>query len=187
MDGYTEAEVSLLKERAITEVTPGQWMHTVKQANGSILLTPVDPRQELLTIKREAQGDEIMGAVGEHMIQQLSVHTQAIIKKVALNPNVFQCWQFVSSARDQDTGDPFIPPTWDLGDFINHCVLWTTENEYGVVPTVLFNRPSRYTRFREMRNRRASEYNDYRGDQVSLINLDLPRVRESPTLSPKRK
>ena len=75
----------------------------------------------------------------------------------------------------------------DLGDFINHCVLWTTENEYGVVPTVLFNRPSRYTRFREMRNRRAREYNDYRGDQVSLINLDLPRVRESPTLSPKRK
>jgi len=51
---FSDAELSLLTERAITEITPGQWMHTVKQADGRIILTPVDPRQELLTIKREA-------------------------------------------------------------------------------------------------------------------------------------
>ena len=37
-------------------------MHTADQADGRIVLTPVDPRQELLDIKREAQGERIMGA-----------------------------------------------------------------------------------------------------------------------------
>jgi len=59
---FSDAEVSLLKERSITEITPGQWMHTQEQADGRIILTPVDPRQELLSLKRTAQGDRIMGA-----------------------------------------------------------------------------------------------------------------------------
>ena len=95
---FSDAELSLLKDRAVTEIMPGQWMHTQKQADGRIVLTPVDPRQELLTIKREAKGDQIMGAVGEHMIQQLSVHTQAIMKKVAFNPNA-RALQRPSDAR----------------------------------------------------------------------------------------
>ena len=75
------------------------------------MLTPVDPQQELLRLQRTAKGDELMGAVGENMVNQMTVHTQAILKKVAFNPNVFQCWQFVSNAVDEDMGDPFIPPS----------------------------------------------------------------------------
>ena len=37
-------------------------MRTAEQADGRIVLTPVDPRQKLLYIKREAQGERIMGA-----------------------------------------------------------------------------------------------------------------------------
>jgi hypothetical protein len=73
-------------------------------------------------IQQEAHGERIMGSIGDQMIQGLSVHTQAIMKKVALNPSVFQCWYFVSSAIDHDTGDPFVPPTWEFGDFVSHCV-----------------------------------------------------------------
>ena len=62
------------------------------------MLSPVDPQQELVRLQRSAKGEEIMGAVGENMVNQLTVHTQAIMKKVAFNPNVFQCWQFASNA-----------------------------------------------------------------------------------------
>jgi hypothetical protein len=118
-----------------------------------------------------------MDSVGEHIISQLSVHTQAIMKKVAFNPNSFQCWQFVSNAVDQDTGDPFIPPGWDFGDFVSHCISWTTEHEYGIVPTVLYNRPSRYTQLRELRRSRSEGYAEYPQEHVPLSNLELPRDR----------
>ena len=36
---FSEAELSLLNERGITEITPGQWMRTVEQADGRIVLT----------------------------------------------------------------------------------------------------------------------------------------------------
>jgi hypothetical protein len=45
--GMTEQEVALLKSRAITQVTPGHWMHTRKQADGTIVLTPVRAQQVL--------------------------------------------------------------------------------------------------------------------------------------------
>ena len=118
-----------------------------------------------------------MGAVGEHMIQQLSVHTQAIMKKVAFNPNAFQCWQFVSNAVDPDTGDPFVPPSWDFGDFVSHCISWTAEHEYGIVPTVLYNRPSRYTQLRELRRQRDEGYDNYPREHAPISNLELPRDR----------
>ena len=143
------------------------------------MLTPVDPRREILRIRRAADGDEIMGAVGENMVRQLTVHTQAIMKKVAFNPNVFQCWQFVSNAVDEDTGTPFIPPTWDLGDYVSHCVAWCTEHEYGIVPTVLYNRPSRYTQLRELRWGMEPQ-NYVPQEAMSVSNLNLPRSPPSP-------
>jgi len=35
---FSDAELSLLKDRAVTEIMPGQWMHTQEQANGRIVL-----------------------------------------------------------------------------------------------------------------------------------------------------
>ena len=34
---FSDVEISLLKERRITEVTPGHWMHTQEQADGRII------------------------------------------------------------------------------------------------------------------------------------------------------
>ncbi len=36
---FSDAELSLLKERGITEIMPGNWMHTQEQAYGRIILT----------------------------------------------------------------------------------------------------------------------------------------------------
>ena len=36
---FSDAELSLLQERGITEITPGRWMQTVEQASGRIMLT----------------------------------------------------------------------------------------------------------------------------------------------------
>ena len=60
---FSDAEISLLKDRGIAEVTPGRWMHTAEQADGRIMLPPVNARQELLNIRREAQGERIWARV----------------------------------------------------------------------------------------------------------------------------
>jgi hypothetical protein len=60
--GLTEQQVALLKSRAITQITPGQWMHTRKQSDGKIVLTPVDPRMELQMIEGQTRGDAIARA-----------------------------------------------------------------------------------------------------------------------------
>ena len=36
---FTDAELSLLKDWGITEVTPGRWMRTAEQTDGRIMLT----------------------------------------------------------------------------------------------------------------------------------------------------
>jgi hypothetical protein len=61
--GLTEQQVALLNSRAITEITPGQWMHTREQADGRIVLTPVDPRMELQMIEGQTRGDAIVVAL----------------------------------------------------------------------------------------------------------------------------
>jgi hypothetical protein len=71
--GFSDEELSLLEEQGITEITPGQWMRTEQQSEGRFMLIPVDPQQELLRLRRTAKGDEIMGAVGENMVNQLTV------------------------------------------------------------------------------------------------------------------
>ena len=34
---FSEAELSLLNDRGVTEITPGRWMHTEEQASGRII------------------------------------------------------------------------------------------------------------------------------------------------------
>jgi hypothetical protein len=60
--GLTEQEIALLNARAITQITPGQWMHTQEGAGGTIVLTPVDPRMELQMIEGQTRGDAIARA-----------------------------------------------------------------------------------------------------------------------------
>ena len=38
---FSDAELSLLKDRAVTEIMPGQWMHTQEQADGRIIAREV--------------------------------------------------------------------------------------------------------------------------------------------------
>jgi hypothetical protein len=178
--GFTDAEIQILNDNSIIEISPGRWMRMEEQSNGSIVLTSVDPRKELTKVRREFEGDKLMDSVGDNLIKQLSVSTKAIFRKVAFNPSVFQCWTFIANAFDEETGDPYIPADWDFGDFVSNCVLWTSENLYGVVPTILFNRPSRYTKLKELRQRSKNKYYSYEGEKsIPLSSLDLPRRNQS--------
>ena len=62
--GVTEQELTLLKAHQITQITPGQWMHTTQQGDGRIILTPADPQAELQIIRNEARGDAIIDSIG---------------------------------------------------------------------------------------------------------------------------
>jgi hypothetical protein len=81
-----------------------------------------------------------MNKVQESMMSQLEITTQSIIKKVALNPNVFWLFSYVTSVLDPDEQIPLF--TGDLDDFVSFCVRFAGEAYYGVVPTFVTNRPS---------------------------------------------
>jgi len=79
----------------------GRWLHTELTHSG-YRSTFVDPRAELNKIYGEDEGSRVMTSVGGQMLNTLNIQTQAIMKKVALNAQVFWCFQYVSSVRDPE-------------------------------------------------------------------------------------
>ena len=70
-----------------------------------------------------------MNKARESMMSQLEITTQSIIKKVALNPNVFWLFSYVTSVLDPDEQIPLF--TGDLDDFVSFCVRFAGEAYYG--------------------------------------------------------
>jgi len=106
------------------------------------------------------------------MIEQLELTTRSIIKKVALNPNVFLIYSYVTSVLDPDEQIPLF--IGDLGDFVNFCVRFTGEAYYGVVPTFVTNRPSFLS---SLRNQRRNPGGQQQSASISLNQLG-PRRRD---------
>ncbi|MFC1804010.1 hypothetical protein ACFL0D_08625 [Thermoproteota archaeon] len=63
----------------------------------------VDPRAELRKLQSEKEGAHVMTAVGDNLIKTLNIPSDAIMKKVALNLQVFWCYQYVSIVKDPDS------------------------------------------------------------------------------------
>ena len=52
----------------------------------------------------EEEGYDIFAQVGGNIINTVSIQSQDILKKVALNPQVFWCYQYFSKTYDPDMG-----------------------------------------------------------------------------------
>jgi len=116
---FTQNEIDLLGANKIVRGEDGIWKHIETEPSGRTIITPVNPIAELQRISSQAQGDAILQNVNKNMIEQLEISTQAIIKKVALNPTVFWLHQYVTSIRDKSTGLPLF--VGDIGDFLSFC------------------------------------------------------------------
>ena len=148
---FTQAESKLLGSHGILRGQDGIWVHIVKEPSGRTIITPVNPMVELQRLSSQAQGDNILKHVNKNMIEQLEISTQAILKKVALNPTVFWLFQYVTSVKDKNTGLPLF--VGDIGDFLSFAARFTGEAYYGVVPTYVTNRPSFLTTLHEQQQR----------------------------------
>jgi len=90
-----------------------------------------------------------MPEISEMMMDELKIKTNAIMKKVALNPSVYWGHTYVTTQKDPDTGEPLF--IGDLGDWLNWCNEFTLDKGYGVVPAMIVGRPSFYTYLRQQR------------------------------------
>lgn len=156
---FSDAEIILLASRDVYRSSDsGAWYHREEFPDGSLKITPKDPRQELARIQVEEQGAAVFENVRENMFTQLNVSTQSIIKKVALNPSVFWLYSYVTSVLDPDEQIPLF--IGDLGDFVSFCVRFAGEAYYGVVPTFVTNRPSFLETLRNQRRANKSKNNN---------------------------
>ena len=66
--------------------------------------------------------------IADDLLDTVKLQTQAILKKVALNPSVFQCYQYVSNVRDPATNKVLF--SGDFGDYISWSVVFATRVFY---------------------------------------------------------
>ena len=94
------------------------WVRVTPQGNGQFV-ERVNPDMVLIKIRDELNQRSYMDNIADVSLNNLSLMTRAILKKVALNPSVFQCFQYVSNVKDPDTGANLL--NGDFGDYISWC------------------------------------------------------------------
>jgi hypothetical protein len=125
--------------------TTNPWVRVTPQGRGQYAEV-VNPDAVLIKARDERNQANYMDNIAEATLNNLSMTTQAILKKVALNPSVFH---YVSNVRDPDTGAKLF--NGDFGDYISWAVMWATDKFYGVQPSYMVDRPSEYTWMRKNR------------------------------------
>jgi hypothetical protein len=128
------------------------WVKTVQMGNG-VYSERVNPWEVLSQLEAEIQAEQTRSSlekdIVEGLLESVKVNTQAILRKVALNPSVYQCFQYVSNVRDLESGRVLFGG--DFGDYISYCVLYATRNIYGVEPSFIVDLPSLYTQHKKER------------------------------------
>jgi hypothetical protein len=142
---YTAEQVSLLASKGVSySPDTNTWVRVTPQGRGQYAEV-VNPDTVLIKARDEKNQANYMDNIAEATLNNLSMTTQAILKKVALNPSVFQ---YVSNVRDPDTGAVLFHRDFD---YISWAVMWATDKFYGVQPSYMVDRPSEYTRMRKNR------------------------------------
>ncbi|MFC1803009.1 hypothetical protein ACFL0D_03470 [Thermoproteota archaeon] len=100
----------------------------------------VDARAELRRLQGEDDGAHVMTAAGSSEVKTLNIQSESIIEKVALNPQVFWCYHYVSSVPDPTSGKVLFGG--DFGDYVSWATTYATEKFYGVSPMYATDMPS---------------------------------------------
>ena len=111
------------------------------------------------------------------LIKIIPLEFESIMKKVALNPLVFQCYNYVNTVRDPETGADLYDG--DFADYISWCVIWATEKFYGVSPSFIIDLPSEYTRMKQIKKARRESNNPYY-NPYTPSSINNPQARQIP-------
>ena len=87
--------------------------------------------------------------ISEMMWENVGIQTQAIMKKVGLNPDVFQCYSWLRSKVDAETGEYIMRRSMDIGEFVNWCVKYTMQEAFGYVPGMIAVGPGNIRKYQE--------------------------------------
>jgi len=120
-----------------------------------------DGRIAFIKRAEETPKDEV-GGVGSQISQMMwnsvDVHTQTIMRKVGLNPDVFQSYTWLKSKTDPETDKPIMRTSMDIGDFINWCVKYTMMDAFGFVPGMVAVGPGNIRRYMEATSKGGVNY-----------------------------
>jgi len=106
----------------------------------------------------KSETDGVGARISQLMWENVDVNTQTIMRKVGLNPEVFQSYAWLYSKVDPETEEPIMRRSMDIGDFINWCVKYTMVEAFGFVPGMVAVGPGNIRRYMEARSKGGVNY-----------------------------
>ncbi len=85
-------------------------------------IIPINVREELARAYQAESGNRLQAKMGGMMIEELEIVTQAIFRKVTLNPTLFQIFDTVRNLKDSEHQEFLF--NGDFGDFISESVMY---------------------------------------------------------------
>ena len=125
MDG-DEIKRNLAKQGVMMNAE-GRWVKGFIE-NGTIIYRVVNPRDYV----KPTEG--VGSRISEISMKTIDVQMEGLLRKVALNPEVYMSYTFALNKIDPTTGNSFFEG--DLADFINQCVKTTMLIVFGYAPTM---------------------------------------------------
>jgi len=116
----------------------GGMAEVTKLPDGRTVLLPID--KEPTKASEPGTG----GKISDLIFKNVEVSTQTILRKVALNPSVFQSYAWVKSKTLN--GERIFPERYDVGDFLNYCVDFTMFYGFGARPGMIVGGPALLTK-----------------------------------------
>lgn len=115
-----------MQENSVEERDGGYWQRRTLPTN-EIALVQVQPPKEVIEADRMGSAQ-----ISNMMFRSLEGETQALMKKVAFNPEAFTYYGWAKRKGFLDKED-------DFADFVNHCITLTMTKIFGAKIGVVVN------------------------------------------------
>jgi hypothetical protein len=110
------------------------------------------------TASNSSGEDGFLGSLAnEVVVKELTIRAHTILKKIALNPTMYLCYNYLSQVKDPETDLPYFEG--DFANFLNFCVQFTMDKGLGIMPAMITGRPSVLQLMREQK--RSKEEPNY--------------------------
>jgi hypothetical protein len=119
---------------------------TATSLNGGSTLSPPDNRthrdkqtqdQEYRNPQeKEQRVDKLGDQLSDITMRYIDLHVEKIVRKVALNPSIYQLYNYAKNKVDFKTGERWLPEKMDIGDFVSWCVRVAMKAGFGVEPGI---------------------------------------------------
>ena len=117
VSSLSQEDLAFIKSQCIAEMLDGsgRWMNVDNRTDGSIPMTPVDVQQVLWQRDAEAGREEMPSDtdLSEIFMEEIKIQSNAILKKITLNPSVYWGYTYATKTADKDDKPLF---EGDLGD-----------------------------------------------------------------------